>query len=310
MRDAGAPRQTLRLRTPDIRPWLEGNAGPGIWSFGSGVKGPHVCIVGVTHGNEIAGAVVLDNFLRAGLRPSRGRLSLVFGNLEAFSRFDPDDPTVTRFLDEDLNRVWAPELLDGKRDSSELRRARQIRPVLDTADVVLDLHSMLWPSDPLTLTNGLPRALDLATALAEPMLVVADQGHEAGKRIVDYGRFAAPGGTGRALLIEAGWHWEPETVARMDRIARRLLALTSVVPAPLAPLQPPRIAHVTETVTARGRDFIFAKPWRGGAVVPERGTLIAHDDGREIRTPHDDCVLVMPMLLTQPGQTAIRFARL
>jgi succinylglutamate desuccinylase len=57
-------------------------------------------VVALTHGNEIAGAVALDRLLRAGIRPCAGRLSLVFANLDAFARFDPQDPTASRFVDE------------------------------------------------------------------------------------------------------------------------------------------------------------------------------------------------------------------
>ena len=42
-------------------------------------------------------------------------------------------------------------MLDGPRHSVELERAREIRPLIDTVDVLLDLHSMLWPSEPLML---------------------------------------------------------------------------------------------------------------------------------------------------------------
>ena len=45
-------------------------------------------------------------------------------------------------------------------------------------------------------------------------------------------------------------------------------------------------------------------------MIPRRGTLIARDGDAEIRTPHADCMLVMPNLLPQPGQTAVRLARL
>ena len=60
----------------------------------------------LTHGNEIAGAIVLDRLLRASFRPARGCLTLGFANLAAFARFDPAEPTASRFLDEDLNRLW------------------------------------------------------------------------------------------------------------------------------------------------------------------------------------------------------------
>ncbi len=43
--------------------------------------------------------------------------------------------------------------------------------------------------------------------------------------------------------------------------------------------------------------------------MPEAGTLIAHDGGREVRTEHPDCLLILPSLVTQPGHTAVRLAR-
>ena len=51
-----------------------------------------------------------------------------------FLAFDPANPTASRFLDEDLNRVWDPALLDGPRASAELTRAREIRPAVEAAD--------------------------------------------------------------------------------------------------------------------------------------------------------------------------------
>ncbi|UPY37580.1 succinylglutamate desuccinylase/aspartoacylase family protein [Sediminicoccus sp. KRV36] len=304
------PRRTERLAPPDITPWRAGNTLPGVWSFQAASPGPHLCIVALTHGNEFAGAILLDRLLREGLRPDRGRLTLVFANLDAFSRFDAEDPTASRFLEEDLNRLWDIATLEGPRRSSELRRARALRPVFDGADVILDLHSMLWPSDPLFLVGGPQASVRLAMELGEPALVVADHGHLGGRRLIDYGRFAVPGSGRRSVLLEAGWHWEAETVQRMEVATRRMLALAGVVPAPLARLAPPRLARVTHTITARSAEFTFTQPWRGGVVIPDRGTLIARDGDTEIRTPHADCMLVMPSLVTSPGHTAVRLARL
>lgn len=310
LEEAGAPPRRLALRAPDIGPWRAGNLLPGVWSFAAEAPGPHVAIVALTHGNEIAGAILLDRLLREGLRPAAGRLSLVFANLDAFSRFDPDDPTASRFLEEDLNRIWDTAVLEGPRRSAELRRARALRPLLDTADVILDLHSMLWPSDPLFLVGGGREAAALALALGAPPLVVQDPGHAAGRRLIEYGPFGVPGSGRRGVLLEAGWHWEAATVARMEAAVRRLLALTGVAPAPLPPpAETPRLARVTHTITARTADFAFTRPWRGGEVVPCAGTLLALDGGEELRTPYDDCLLVLPSLMTQPGQTALRLAR-
>ena len=293
----------VRISAPDLRPWVEGNVARGAWSFVADAPGPHVAVVALTHGNEIAGAIVLEQWLRAGLRPSVGRLSLVFANLDAYARFSPDDPTASRFLEQDFNRIWDREWLDGTARSSELRRARVLRPLLEEDDVVLDLHSMLWPSDPLLLV-GSPKSEALALSLGVPPLVVSDPGHEAGKRLIDH--LGQQGG--RAVLLEAGSHWEPDTVALMDQSARRMLVVCGLLPGSV-PATLSRLARVTRAVTARSADFGFMRPWRGGDVVPAAGTLVALDGELEVRTPHDDCLLVMPSLRTAPGLTAVRFAK-
>ncbi len=74
----------------------------------SGVGGPHVGLLALTHGNEIAGAIVLERLLELGLAPKRGRLTFGFVHLAAYERFDPRQPTASRFIDEDLNRLWDP----------------------------------------------------------------------------------------------------------------------------------------------------------------------------------------------------------
>lgn len=308
------PAVPVNIAAPDLHRWLPGNAGiPGVWTFAAEAPGPHVAITGIIHGNEIAGAILLDRWLQAGIRPGRGRLTLAFGNLEAYARFDPADPTATRFLDEDLNRVWDPGVLDGRRRSAELRRARELRPVFETVDLLADMHSMLWPSDPLILAGVPEKGALLGCAIGVPPVVVSDAGHVAGRRLIDFLRFSDDG-TAAAVLVEAGAHWEPATVETMERVGARLLRHAGLARpedplAPDGPLTPPRRAVVTRTVTARSRDFTFLRDFRGGEVIGPRNALIAMDGEEEIRTPHEDCLLVMPMPLAPRGHTAVRLAR-
>ena len=314
------PHFPVELAAPDIRAWLGGNTGvPGFTTIDSGQPGPHVAVVSLLHGNEIAGAIVLDRLLQDGVRPARGRLTLGFANIAAFARFDPAQPTASRFLDEDMNRVWDAAVLDGPRSNSELDSARALRPLIDTVDVLLDLHSMLWPSDPLLLCGPSPQGRALATALGVPGLVVADRGHATGPRLIDYPRFTAAGGSSAACLAEAGQHWQHDTVqvtqdcvqallrhtGQSDTTASDTAASDTAAPHPPAP----RCAEVTMAVTAATSSFKFLHPYRGGDVIPHRGTLIALDGATEIRTPHDGCLLIMPSLRASRGHTAVRMAR-
>ena len=309
------PQFEVRLAPPDLAPWIEGNTGvAGFTSFAADQMGPHVALVALTHGNELAGAIVLDRLLRAEVRPVRGRLTFGFANLAAFARFDRSQPTASRFLEEDMNRLWDAAILDGPRRSSELDRARQMRRLIDTVDVLLDLHSMLWPSEPLILSGATPKGRARALAIGVPPRGVADSGHVSGPRLIDYGRFSQPEAPQVANLVEAGQHWEPATVEMALQSVAGLLRHLGTVPEYAAlprPAPPPRhrLAEVTVTVTAATAGFAFVQPFRGGDVVERRNTLIATDGETEIRTPHDDCMLVMQSLRPTRGHTAVRLAR-
>jgi predicted deacylase len=309
------PKFKVSLSAPDIAPWLPGNTGiRGVTTREAAHPGPHVALLSLMHGNELAGAIVLRHLLQQGLVPTRGRLSFGFLNIAAFARFDPLRPTASRFLDEDMNRVWDVAILNGPRHSIELDRAREIRPFVDKVDVLLDLHSMLWPSEPLILCGTPAKGRELARAIGTPSLVVADHGHVNGRRLIDYPRFASPETQAAGCLVEAGQHWEQSTVDIMGASVTGLLRHLDIV-APDAPLPPAppcsasRIATVTTAVTAMTSNFTFAQTFRGGDVIARRDTLIAMDGGTEIRTPHDNCLLVMPSLRPSRGHTAVRLGR-
>jgi predicted deacylase len=308
------PSFEVQLTAPDIKRWLNGNTGiPGFTTRASDKPGPHVALLAVAHGNEIGGAIVLERLLRDDVAPSRGKLTFGFVNLAAYERFDPRHPTASRFVDEDINRVWDEATLDGSRRSVELDRAREIRPLIDTVDVLLDLHSMLWPSDPLILCGTSPKGRRLAAGIGVPELVVADHGHVTGRRLIDYRRFADPATPCAASLVEAGQHWTEGTVETMfASVAGLLRHMEMVQRHPALPdrkraLQ--RFAEVTTAVTAATGSFAFVQPYRGGDVIPQRNTLIALDGETEIRTPHPDCLLIMPSLRPSRGHTAVRLAR-
>jgi predicted deacylase len=305
----------VRLAAPDISRWVQGNIGiPGFTTRTARRPGPHVVVLALAHGNEIAGAIALDRLLASDLAPTRGQLTFGFVNLAAYERFDPRQPTLSRFIDEDINRVWDEATLAGSRRSVELERARGIRPVIDMADVVLDLHSMLWPSDPLMLCGEAPKGRALAAGIGTPELVVADHGHASGRRLLDYTRFAATDTPFVANLVEAGQHWQPSTVDTMLASIAGLLRHYGVAPgnhAALPPVRPAqqRFAEVTHAIAATTGNFAFVQSWRGGDVVPRRNTLIAMDGSVELRTPYNDCLLVMPSLRPSRGHTAVRLAR-
>lgn len=307
----------IELEAPDISAYAAGNTGiPYVTTFDSGVAGPHVMVNALTHGNELCGAITLDYLFRNGVRPTRGKLTLGFANVAAFERFNPSQPTASRYVHEDFNRLWSPEVLDGPRHSVELSRAREYRPLIDTVDFLLDLHSMQQPSPPLMLAGPLPKGQALAAGVGTPEHVIADNGHAAGKRLRDYGDFADPASPRNALLVECGQHWEKSSATVSLETTLCFLQYTDVVDPEFVARHRPRkkcpaqkFIEVTDVVTAKTTDFRFSRPYIGLETVPVTGTVIGHDGDTAIRTPYDDCVMIMPSLRLYPGQTAVRLGR-
>lgn len=312
-------RIAIELAAPDIDAHRRSSTGVDfVHTFESGRPGPHVLVNAITHGNEICGAIVVDRLLRTGVRPTRGTLTLSFANIEAFSRFDPRRPYATRFVDEDFNRVWNTATLDGQRDSVELRRARALRPFVEAADFLLDIHSMLEPSPPVMICGPLDKGIRFAFDVAIPRDVVSDEGHANGTRMRDFGGFGDPSSPKNALLVECGQHWERSAEVVAWQTTWRFLRHTGVIDGETATreiaLEPPpaqRLVRVTEAVVARTPEFRFARAFSGMEVVPQQGDVIAYDGGEAIRAPYDNCVLVMPVPNNvKTGLTAVRLGRI
>jgi len=307
----------IELEAPDIQAYRNGNCGIDyVHSFDSGKPGPHLLLAALTHGNELCGAIALDWLLRQGVRPLAGRLTLAFMNVAAYARFERQNPSASRCVDEDFNRLWSAETLDGPRDSVELRRARALRPLIDGVDALLDLHSMQHATPPLMLCGMTPKARELALRLGTPAHLVCDAGHAAGRRMRDYGAFADSASPKNALLIECGQHWarSSATVA-IDAALRFLLHFGAIAPdfaAPhLAPLPASqRVVEVTQAVTIVSDAFRFAAPYVGMELIARAGTVIGHDGDRPVATPYDNCVLIMPSMRLRKGETAVRLGRI
>jgi succinylglutamate desuccinylase len=312
---AAAP--SIEIAFPDLSRWAAGNIGiPYVWRHVAARPGPHVTLQALTHGNEVCGAIALSELLAADVRPVRGTLTLIFANIAAYLAFDPTDPYTSRCLDEDFNRLWTSEVLDARRTSRELARARALRPCYDATDYLLDLHSMTDPCPPLALAGRQPKGCELAQRVGVPQHIIIDAGHKAGRRLRDYAFFDDPADPRCALLIECGQHWERAAPDVALQSALRFLQHFAMAPAALldarldpAPLSAQRVIEVTDVVTIESDRFEFALAVSGLQVVKKRGTVLARDDELEVRTPYDDCVLIMPTRRPRKGETAVRLGR-
>ncbi|TWO69482.1 succinylglutamate desuccinylase [Caenimonas sedimenti] len=311
------------LPVPDLSAWRAGNTGTeGVWHFDSGEPGRCAMVTALVHGNELCGAWAVLGLLEAGVRPRQGSLTLAFCNLAAFDRFDAAAFDAARFVDEDLNRQWSTGRI-ADATTLERRRARELRPFVERADWLLDLHSMHEPGAPLMLVGMQARNLELARRLRTPEHIVVDEGHQDGIRMRDFGAFGLPdaqAGGKCSLLIECGFHGEVASRDVARDLTARFLVEAGVVDAneihdalpgwsrPDAARQ--QVLRVTGGVVARSSGFRFLGGHEGLQVIPKAGTPVGDNDGELIATPYDDCVLVMPSLRqARAGVTVVRFAR-
>lgn len=294
----------VELTAPDIEAYRKGNTGVEfVTTFDSGRPGPHVMINAVTHGNELCGAIALDHLFRADVRPLRGKLTLAFVNVEAFLSFDMSNPDASRLVEEDFNRVWLEERLDGDEDTVELRRARALRPIFDTVDYLLDIHSLGTYSEALTICHGHKKETEFAKKVNYPGYIMAGSGHVAGRRLIEYTPFNDEANDKVALLVECGQHWAASsgTIA-LDTALHFLRATETVDPAFIenhmsADAKNPskaEIWNVVDGIWSKTDDFKFTEDYIGMEVIEKAGTVIAMDGSEEIKTPHDDCLLMMP----------------
>ncbi|MGI9450220.1 MAG: succinylglutamate desuccinylase [Geminicoccaceae bacterium] len=307
----------IEIAVPDLDPYRQGTDGiPYVISIDSGAPGPHAVITALVHGNELSGAWALIAMLEQNIEPKRGRLSLAFVNVAALKRFNPRQPKASRYLDHDLNRLWDKDRLDGHERSKELARAREIRPLIESADWLLDLHSMQHAGEPLLLSGVAKKGERLALAMGYPRLIVADAGHYNGARMRDFGAFADSDRPETAMLVECGQHWAKSSIEIAITSCRQFLAAIDLVedshlerlgrgPKPA----PQQVIEVTDAMTVKKGPFRFSRSVRGLDVISKAGTIIAYDGDLPVATPYDNCVLIMPSQRLSPGLTAVRLGR-
>lgn len=298
----------------DLSAYREGNTGIDyVHRFESGRPGPHVLVNALTHGNELCGMVAVAHLLDSGVRPQAGTLTLSFANVQAYESFDPAHPFESRQLVHNLNRVWSPELLDGDGDSPELRRARELRPVVAAADHILDIHSTAQDVVPFWVYPGFERNMAAALAIGQPSVhLVMPNGLGSGTPLMQHGRHGRNDGdgAGAAMVVECGQHFLRASADLATAVALDFLAHFGLMKrsADTPPPGPQRRFELLETHIIKTQAFHFARPVIGFEVF-EKGELVATDGLDAIVAPCDSCTVFMPAREAVVGKEAVYLTR-
>jgi len=308
----------VELSAVDITPYKVGNISVDyITTFDSGKPGLHVLITAVVHGNEISGAITLDHLMKNDVRPMVGKLSFAFANPEAYSAFDASNPWASKCIDEDMNWVWGNDVLNGDQNSLEVRRAREMQPILDQVDMLLDIHSVDNATPTIMMTGAHVKGQQLAKDLATPEFIISDKGHTFGKRLRDYGEFDNPLSGKNALLLDSGQHWEEQSKIVSIDLALRFLKLfgtihmNTLMDDHLEPPEDQGLIEVTHSIIIAIDNFKWADEFIGLECFQDAGTVtvIGWDGYDEVCTPYEDCILIKPTTNLRKGQTAVRLGK-
>lgn len=299
----------LEILPRDLSAYRAGNTGiPYVHRFESGKPGPQVLINALTHGNEICGMVAATHLLDTQVRPNIGTLTISFAHVEAYEAFDIEDPYANRQLVHNLNRIWADNLLEADDGSPEVRRARELRPILDAADFVLDIHSTSTPVQPFWVYNEADRNTALAAAVGAPavhLVMSPDKFH--GTPIIGYGRHGDPATpNGGSLVVECGQHFARSAAELATDVSLRFLTHLGLIDARGAVGQPPvpQRYRLLQTHVVKSQDFHFTRPVIGFETF-DKDELIAVNGTEEIRSPCDQCTIFMPTRLPIVGREAV-----
>jgi predicted deacylase len=239
-----------------------------------------------------------------------GVLTVSFANVAAYESFDPAHPFDSRQIVHNLNRIWSPLWLEGTEDSPELRRARELQPVVEAADHVLDLHSTNADVVPFWVYPAFERNAQAALAIGRPSVhFVMPNGLGSGTPLIQYGRFGEASGAGVALVAECGQHFSRSAGDLAVAVARDFIAHFGLIEREDAAAPwPQRRFELLQTCMIKTPEFRFTRPVQGFEVFA-KGELIATDGAEEIRAPCDECTILMPARRAIVGREGVYLSR-
>ena len=296
----------------DLSAYKKGNTGIDyVYRFESGKAGPHVLINALTHGNEFCGMVAACHLLDNAVRPKIGTLTISFANVAAYETFTTERPFESRLLVHNLNRIWSDTQLSGTEESPELNRARQMLPVIQAADHILDIHSTSQDVVPFWVYPAFKRNGIAASAIGVPSVhLVMPNGLGSGTPLIQHGLHGTTDHHGAALVVECGQHFLQASADMAVQVSRNFLAHFGLMQRDAGQVMPPvqKRLELMKTCMITTDDFRFVKPVVGFEVFA-KDELIATDGAIEIRALCDDCTIVMPNRYPVVGREAVYLTR-
>ena len=301
--------------------------------------GPALLVLGAVHGNEICGTQAIMQLLSD---VDSGRLTIERGSVTFVPIANPLAYQLKRrFGDRNLNRNMAPSAIA---QDFEDRLANVLCPLLDTHDVLLDLHSfhtggapfvMIGPQNntgdlepfaraaeemQLALHTGAPRIVEgwldtYARGVKRRAAVAADNISARSQTLVTNPNYGV--GTteymrsrgGYAVTLECGQHDDPAGISVARHAILQTLGLLGIThPKPPTPNTTPEILRLIDVTDKAHAGDTFTREWRSFDAVTAGDVIGVRHDGAEVKAQGDGFV-VFPNPRGEVGQEWFYFAQ-
>jgi len=209
----------------------------------SGIDGPTVGLVGLVHGDEQCGRIILDEL--ADYVPKIGRLKLIYANLAAADQGK-------RRVEADLNRVFP-----GKEDGNfEEQIAYNLQKELSLCDFVLDIHSSIddTPAFAITTKDNKEFYELIAQTGLEKYVVMTDKLAN-GKSLIDYVNSTG----GKGISFEAGNMHKEEAVINARNVVRNFLVNKGLMEGSVVVSDPEKFMAY-DVITVPSKEFVCYTP--------------------------------------------------
>ena len=166
--------------------------------------GPTSIILAGVHGNEVCGIHALEKIIPT-LSLDRGTVLFGYGSPRAIA-------AKTRFMDVNLNRLFKDDqlLTVSQKESYEYHRAQFLKPYLDQAEALLDVHASNTP-DSMPFAICEENAGAIVSCLPFDLNVAGFDALEPGSTIYYMNRSGKIG-----ICVECGYVADPQSLAKAE----------------------------------------------------------------------------------------------
>ncbi|MBT8496269.1 MAG: succinylglutamate desuccinylase/aspartoacylase family protein [Deltaproteobacteria bacterium] len=247
---------------------------------------PWIAVVGSLHGNEPCGLRAMERLKeqaeRGALPLKRGTVILVHGNPEATRhnlRHTRDGADLNRLFDFEFEALIRRESW-----AYEHERAIALRPIFESVDGAIDLHSATEPTPPFVITTSAQGSSDLGRAIG---LAHVTRGWEDLNILSGKVFLALLTKRGKpAIAVECGQHHSPEADNTAYKAATRFLIALDVLEGEIVTQTEVELLDVIRALRKPSEDFRFSQRLSGLQLLTE-GTVIGSDGDITVSVSED-----------------------